>query len=56
MNGINDDGAGLIEDGSEAIPPYPYEVDGIEITLGIHERTTKQVRRTSIVTKFKPGN
>jgi type II secretory pathway pseudopilin PulG len=58
MNGVDDDGNGQIDDldGRETIPPYPYQVMSIEVTLGIHERSTKQVRRTSIVTKFEAGN
>jgi type II secretory pathway pseudopilin PulG len=58
MNGVDDDGNGQVDDldGREAIAPYPYQVMSIEVTLGIHERTTKQVRRTSVVTRFEPGN
>lgn len=40
----------------ETLAPYPYEIMGIEVTLGVHERTTKQVRRTSTVVKFAPAN
>jgi Tfp pilus assembly protein PilE len=40
----------------ETSPPYPFAITGIEVTLGVHERTTKQVRRTSTVVKFAPGN
>ena len=40
----------------ETLPPYPFEITGIEVTLGVHERTTKQVRRTSTVVKFAPTN
>lgn len=40
----------------ETLPPYPYAITGIEVTLGVHERTTKQVRRTSTVVKFAPEN
>jgi Tfp pilus assembly protein PilE len=40
----------------ETLPPYPFAITGIEVTLGVHERTTKQVRRTSTVVKFAPEN
>jgi hypothetical protein len=40
----------------ETLPPYPFAITGIEVTIGVHERTTKQVRRTSAVVKFAPEN
>lgn len=57
-NGIDDNGANGIDDNleRETTPPYPYQISGIEVTFGVHERTTKQLRRTSVVTKFEPGN
>jgi type II secretory pathway pseudopilin PulG len=57
-NGLDDNSLNGVDDNTEreTLPPYPYQISGIEVTFGVHERTTKQTRRTSIVTKFEPGN
>ncbi|MFN9751824.1 MAG: hypothetical protein ACK57U_10605, partial [Planctomycetota bacterium] len=57
-NGLDDNSLNGVDDNTEreTLPPYPYQISGIEVTLGVHERTTKQSRRTSIVSKFAPGN
>lgn len=57
-NGLDDNSLNGVDDNTEreTLPPYPYQISGIEVTFGVHERTTKQSRRTSVVTKFQSGN
>lgn len=51
LNGIDNNGDGVIDDSGEREmrPPYPYPIRGVKVTLRIVERTTKQVRQSSVI-------
>lgn len=59
QNGVIDEGTNGLDDNSDLIiddsneretqPPYPYPTKGIKITFRVVERTTKQVRQTSLI-------
>ncbi len=55
-NGLDDDGANGVDDNGEreTLPPYPFRISGIKVSFRIVERTTKQVRQTSVVHSFLP--
>jgi hypothetical protein len=55
-NGLDDDGANGVDDNGEreTLPPYPFRIAGIKVSFRIVERTTKQVRQTSVVHSFLP--
>lgn len=55
-NGIDDDGFNGVDDAGEreTSPPYPVPLTGIKITLRVIELDTRQVRQTSVVSKFTP--
>jgi type II secretory pathway pseudopilin PulG len=55
-NGLDDDGINGVDDNGEreTLPPYPFRIAGIKVSFRIVERTTKQVRQTSVVHSFLP--
>ncbi|MCA9186216.1 MAG: hypothetical protein R3E01_26535 [Pirellulaceae bacterium] len=55
-NGLDDDGAGGVDDinEQETSPPYPYPLRGIEVTVRMLEFGTRQVRQVSVVGDFVP--
>ncbi|MEQ1905695.1 MAG: prepilin-type N-terminal cleavage/methylation domain-containing protein [Pirellulaceae bacterium] len=55
-NGLDDDLANGVDDNGEreTLPPYPFRIAGIKVSFRIVERTTKQVRQTSVVHSFLP--
>ena len=55
-NGIDDDDVnGVDDDGErETSPPYPFPIRGVEVTIRIIEKNTKQVRQTSVVHNTLP--
>ena len=55
-NGLDDDAANGVDDNGEreTLPPYPFRISGIKVSFRVVERTTKQVRQTSVVHSFLP--
>ncbi len=55
-NGLDDDGNGIVDDNleRETLPPYPFRLTGVKVTIRAVERSTKQIRQTSIVHSFLP--
>jgi type II secretory pathway pseudopilin PulG len=54
LDGFDSNGDGVIDDigEREMRPPYPYPIRGIKVSFRIVERTTKQVRQTSLVVRL----
>ena len=55
-NGLDDDGANGVDDTNErdTMPPYPYAVRGLKVSLRLVEKNTKQVRQASVIHSFVP--
>ncbi len=58
-NGVNDvvtGGTDAPDDNAEreTAPPYPYPVRGMQVTIRLVEKTTRQLHQTSIVHSFVP--
>ncbi len=55
-NGLNNGGTPAPDDDAEreTVPPYPYPVRGVKITIGLIEKTTKQVQQTSVIHSYVP--
>lgn len=56
INGFDDDRVNAIDDIAEleTLPPYPYALRGIKVTIRIAEPTTQVVRQTSVIHNFVP--
>ncbi len=55
-NGIDDDAANGVDDNGEreTLPPYPFRIQGVQVSFRVVERNTQQVRQTSVVHSFMP--
>ena len=55
-NGLDDSGTAAPDDNEEreTAPPYPYPVRGMQVTIRLVEKTTRQLHQTSIVHSFVP--
>lgn len=53
-NGIDDDGDGVVDNIAEwdVVPPYPYPLRGVQVTLRVMEPNSRQVRQMSVVQNF----
>ena len=53
-NGLDDDGFNGVDDSDEreTLPPYPYAPRGVEVTLRLIEKNSRQVRQQTIVHSF----
>ncbi len=56
INGVDDDLANGLDDLNEreTMPPYPFPLRGIQVTIRIIEPTNKIVRQTSVTANFVP--
>jgi hypothetical protein len=55
-NGLDDDNANGVDDNGEreTLPPYPFRISGLRVTFRIVERSTQQIRQTSVSHSFLP--
>ncbi len=55
-DGIDNDGVNGVDDTGEreTLPPYPYPVRGLEASIRLVEKGTKQVHQTTVVHSFVP--
>jgi type II secretory pathway pseudopilin PulG len=56
VNGIDDNGDGVVDDADEreTMPPYPYPMRGVQIKIRVYEPSSKQVREVTIEETFVP--
>ena len=56
LNGLDDDGNGLIDDAGEkeTAPPYGFPLRGIEVRIRCYEPTSRQVRQITVRHTFVP--
>jgi len=47
-NGVDD------VDERETVPPYPHPLRGVQISIRVHDQSTRQVRQFSVVSDFTP--
>lgn len=55
-NGVDDNNVGGPDDQleRETLPPYPFPLRGIQITIRVVERDTQQIRQSTVVQNFVP--
>lgn len=55
-NGLDDNNVNGVDDVDEreTSPPYPYPLRGLQVTIRVVELDTRQVRQTTVVSKFMP--
>jgi hypothetical protein len=56
INGLDDNGDGVVDDALEAetSPPYPVSLRGIEIRIRVYEPSSRQVRQVTVRHTFVP--
>jgi type II secretory pathway component PulJ len=56
LNGLDDDGNGIVDDAGEFLtsPPYPIALRGIQIKIRTFEPDSRQVREVTVVQDFLP--
>ena len=56
VNGLDDDGNGVVDDARELItsPPYPVPLRGIQVKIRCFESDSRQVREVTVVQDFLP--
>ncbi len=56
VNGIDDNGDGIIDDANErdTLPPYPFALRGVQIKLRVYEPSSKQIREVTVEETFVP--
>lgn len=55
-NGVDDDGNGAVDDAAEreTLPPYPFPLRGVRLTLRVFDEPSGQLRQASTVIDFTP--
>ena len=55
-DGLDSDGSNGVDDTGEreTLPPYPYPIRGMKVSIRLIEKGTKQVHQTSIIQSFVP--
>lgn len=57
MDGLDNDAANGVDDNfeRETMPPYPFRLQGLKVSIRVIERVTQQIRQTSIHASFLPN-
>ena len=57
LDALLDDVGSAVDDNEEreTLPPYPNRLTSVKVSIRLIERTTKQVRQTSVTTSFIPN-
>ena len=55
-NGIDDDGVNGVDDAGEreTLPPYPYPLRGLQVSIRLIDVKTKQIRQSTLTQSFLP--
>lgn len=56
VNGLDDDGNGVVDDADEFLtsPPYPVPLRGIQVKIRVFEPDSRSVREVTIKQDFLP--